>query len=139
LFLFRNKQIVDTVNKEDPELDRSSRRRRRRRRNTCKIPKRGVEINGGFPGRWENSREFRFDTCERTVAFHNVSGDVLASGKQEEEGLLKVTQWMPCVSLASVTGKIGPGPVRANIVQTSSVMTDHFDQMAKIRAPIRTY
>jgi len=51
LFFFRNKQIVDTVNKEDPELDRSSRRRRRRRRNTCKIPKRGVEINGGFPGR----------------------------------------------------------------------------------------
>ena len=44
-------QIVDTVNKEDPKLDRSSHRRRRRRRNTCKIPKWGVEINGGFPGR----------------------------------------------------------------------------------------
>ena len=34
------------------------------------FPKRGFEIHGGFPGRWE----IRFDTWERTVAFSQRFG-----------------------------------------------------------------
>ena len=43
-----------------------------------RFPKRGVELSGGSRG----GEGIRFDTWERTVAFRNVSEDVLASKKR---------------------------------------------------------